>query len=46
MQSTNHINKPVHKNHGKGKNYNPNPVKIVWNKDAKKPVRHSPEEYL
>ncbi|WP_164880574.1 hypothetical protein [Clostridium manihotivorum] len=32
--------------HSKDKDFNPEPVKIVWNKDSKKPTIKEPEERL
>ena len=44
MKKANKVDKTTDKNHLKNRNFNPNPVEIIWNKDSKQPTKHSPED--
>lgn len=44
MKKANKVEKTTEKNHSNNKNFNPDPVKILWNKDSRKPTNDSPED--
>lgn len=46
MKKANKVDKTTEKNHSENGNFNPEPVKILWNKDVKKPSNHSIEDNI
>ncbi|GIM28389.1 hypothetical protein CPJCM30710_10550 [Clostridium polyendosporum] len=46
MKKSNKVDKTTDKNHLKSKDFNPDPVEIIWNKDARKPANNSPEDNI
>lgn len=44
MRKANKVDKSTGKNDSGNKGFTPDPVQIIWNKDSKKPTKHSPED--